>query len=376
MKKSFRNIHLWLALPFGIILFNLFCTGTILVFEDEWLHIFKPGRYYVEDLKDKKIPLKKLIPKICKQLPDSIQIESLTITSDKAENYTFGIKGIKHGEIKVDPYSGKIKDLNTHPEKRFFRTVRRLHRWLLLPHEKNKISWGRLITGISVIAFLFIITSGIIIWIPKNKKNLKTHLKIKWKPGGFRKWYDMHRVLGFYVAIFLLIFCLTGLTWSFQWYKNGVYKILGAEQNIIHKKETQKIKAPLYTNEKNNNLSSDGKYAIWDKVLERITKERKDFSLTQIQNNNVLVAKKGAYNLKIADQYTFNPNNGQIINITLAKSRKDKYSKTKKWIYDIHTGKWAGFTTKLLAFLACIGGIILTFTGYYIYFKKRWVNRN
>ncbi len=375
MKRSFRKIHLLLALPFGIILFNLFCTGTILVFEDEWLHILKPSRYYVEELKDKKISLEKLIPAISNQLPDSIQIESLTISSDKTENYTFGIKGIKHGEIKVDQYSGKIKDLNTHPEDRFFRTVRRLHRWLLLPHEKNKISWGRIITGVSVISFLFIIISGIIIWIPKNKKNLKKHLKIKWKAGGFRRWFDMHRATGIYTAIFLLTFCLTGLTWSFQWYKNGVYKILGAEQNMIYNKETPKSKTTLHTNKGVNNTSTNGKYAIWDKVLKRITKEQKDFSLAQIQNNKVLVAKKGTYNLKIADQYTFNPDNGKIINITLAKARTDKYTKTKKWIYDIHTGKWAGFITKLFAFLACISGVILTITGYYMYIKKIWVQR-
>lgn len=374
MKKFFKKVHLWFALPFGIILINLFGTGALMAFEDEWLRLFSPNQFYVEKVTDNKIPLQILIPEIKKQLPDSIHIESLTVSSASKENYSFGIKGIKHGVIRVDQYSGKIKDINAAPEKRFFRTVRRLHRWLLLPHKKNKISWGRVITGISVFAFLIIIISGIIAWIPKNLKMLKKHLTIKWKVGNFRRWHDYHLVTGIYSAIFLVIFCITGLTWSFNWYKTGFYKLLNAEVQIVKDKKLQNnipsnnvfdttINSASYSN-------SNHIYSIWQNVLNNILNQQNDFSLAEIKDNKVLVAPKGSYNVKIADEYTFNPNTGEITNISLAAERTDKYTIVKKLVYDIHTGKIGGFITKLLMFLACLAGIGLTITGYYMYIKK------
>ena len=41
--------------------------------------------------------------------------------------------------------------------------------------------------------------------------------------------YDSHVALGFYATIFLLIMALTGPTWSFGWYREAAYSLLGAE---------------------------------------------------------------------------------------------------------------------------------------------------
>ena len=46
--------------------------------------------------------------------------------------------------------------------------------------------------------------------------------------GWFHFWYDSHVSLGFYATIFLLIMALTGLTWSFRWYRTGFYALFGA----------------------------------------------------------------------------------------------------------------------------------------------------
>ncbi len=35
MKKFFHKIHLWLAIPFGVLITLVFLTGAMLVFEDD-----------------------------------------------------------------------------------------------------------------------------------------------------------------------------------------------------------------------------------------------------------------------------------------------------------------------------------------------------
>ena len=52
-----------------------------------------------------------------------------------------------------------------------------------------------------------------------------THLGKGWR----RFWYDLHVAGGMYTLIFLLAMALTGLTWSFSWYRTGFYKVFGVE---------------------------------------------------------------------------------------------------------------------------------------------------
>ena len=40
---------------------------------------------------------------------------------------------------------------------------------------------------------------------------------------------DLHVAGGMYALFFLLAMALTGLTWSFGWYRTGFYKVFGVE---------------------------------------------------------------------------------------------------------------------------------------------------
>ena len=51
MKKFFAKIHLWLSIPFGIIIAIVCLTGAILVFEAEILEFCYPSRYFVKEIK-------------------------------------------------------------------------------------------------------------------------------------------------------------------------------------------------------------------------------------------------------------------------------------------------------------------------------------
>lgn len=48
MKKKFRQIHLWLSVPFGIIISILCLSGAALVFENEITEALNHDFYYVE----------------------------------------------------------------------------------------------------------------------------------------------------------------------------------------------------------------------------------------------------------------------------------------------------------------------------------------
>ncbi|MCW3785991.1 PepSY-associated TM helix domain-containing protein [Plebeiibacterium sediminum] len=395
MKYFLRQVHLWLSLPFGLMIILLCATGAILVFQTEWLKLFTPDHYYVEEVLDHTIPLNELIPAVEDQLPDSLTLGAVTISANPKENYTFDLAGLRHASVMVDPYSGKVRDISLPGQGGFFWSVFRLHRWLMMPLKRDEISWGKLIVGISTIMFLIILITGIIIWIPKSIKMLKNRLTVKWNKGSYRRWYDFHLASGIYASIFLIAFCITGLTWSFDWYRDGVFKLMGVEvtSNNPHAQAHQPQKAKTQTSEgtksnpnskRNNQKQHDDtqhtdvdlavdKYAIWDKVVKSLAKEHPDFSLISVNDEMALLAIDGAENTRSADRYLYDPKTGDITNVQYNKDFQTRRSKVFSWIYKIHVGKWAGFFSKFLSFIACIIGIALTVTGYYMYFKKKMI---
>ena len=56
-------------------------------------------------------------------------------------------------------------------------------------------------------------------------------MKIDVRKGWKKFWHDLHVAGGMYALVFLLAMALTGLTWSFSWYRTGFYKLFGAESH-------------------------------------------------------------------------------------------------------------------------------------------------
>ena len=53
--------------------------------------------------------------------------------------------------------------------------MRKLHRWLMdVPPRKGDKTVGKTIVGVTTLVFVAILISGVVIWIPRTKKALKT----------------------------------------------------------------------------------------------------------------------------------------------------------------------------------------------------------
>ena len=186
MKKTFRSLHLWLSLPFGLLITVICFSGAVLVFEKELTEWYRPGFYNTEKVE-----------------PAS--------PSAKVET--------------ASPPAGKLKKKHHRERLPFFRTMFRLHRWLLdAKNPDGGIFWGKLVVGTSTLMFVFVLVSGIFIWLPRTWRGLKNGLKIPVRKGWRRFCYGLHVAGGMYALIFLLIMALTGLTWSFSWYRTGFYE--------------------------------------------------------------------------------------------------------------------------------------------------------
>ena len=217
---------MWVSVPFGIVITITCFTGALLMFEDEITALCRDDVTSVTPAGE-PLPLDKLAERVEAELPSDVDVKEIVVSDSRDEAYKVNLTKPKRSAVYVNQYTGEI----TGKDERlpFFQTVFRLHRWLMDSKPGDgEVFWGKMIVGTSTLAFVVILISGLVIWWPRNRKMLKNRLHIVVKKGKNRFWHDLHVAGGFYAMLLLLVMALTGLTWSFEWYRNGVYDMLGA----------------------------------------------------------------------------------------------------------------------------------------------------
>lgn len=374
MRKLFVKIHLWLSLPFGIIIAIVCLTGAILVFETELLELCYPSHYFVKEVKGEPLPPAALIEAGREQLPDSLRISGIRIPSDRERTWQLMLPGKKAAAF-IDPYTAEITGIDN--GQGFFMQTMRLHRWLLDTYKRDgSFSWGKTLVGYSTLVFVFILISGLAIWFTRNKKVLKNRLKIKAGKGWFRFFHDLHVAGGFYSTLLLLALALTGLTWSFDWYRDAFYAVFGVEAPPPGLQKLAPVETfPVKRGEAGNVIPQEGKqrkrtdYTQWATVLADLQQRYPEYNAITLQNGSATVSTARYGNTRASDRYTFDPATGQITDVQLYQGLPPS-GNIRGWIYSVHAGTWGGTVTKILSCLVSFLGVVFVITGYYFWFRK------
>lgn len=396
MKKIFRKIHLWLSVPFGLIITLVCFSGAMLVFENEANEWFRRDLYYVETVKGSPLPMDKLLEKVATTLPDSVAVTGVSISSDPGRAYQVSLSKPRRASLYVDQYTGEVKGKSERSG--FFMFMFRMHRWLLdsMNPGNEGIFWGKMIVGVSTLLLVFVLISGIVIWWPRTRKALKNSLKITATKGWRRFWYDLHVAGGMYALIFLLAMALTGLTWSFPWYRTAFYKVFGVEvqqraaQGHEQKSDAQKRNTKLAAhrekkregnevrkgersrrpeNNHSDMYSVTSPFVYWQEIYDKLRRQNPEYKQISISSGTASVSFNRFGNQRASDRYSFNTDNGEFTETSLYQ-HQDKSGKIRGWIYSVHVDNWGGMFTRILTFIAALLGSALPLTGYYLWIKR------
>ncbi|MBO5732570.1 MAG: PepSY domain-containing protein [Alistipes sp.] len=370
MKKIFKQLHLWLSIPIGMVVSVTCFTGAVLIFEPEISERAHRDYLYVAEVGAEALPIDELLARVEPTLAEGQEIRGITIFDDAERSYKVNLSQPKHGATYVDQYSGEVLG---QPERLgFFRTMFRLHRWLMDSNPGDgSIFWGKMIVGISTLLMVIIILTGVVIWLPKHLKSLGARLKIKVRSGRHRLLYDLHVAGGFYATALLLVMALTGLTWSFSWYRDGLYSVLGIEQT----KSSKPTNSPTDSKARRDSRTTDTTpYAYWQEAYEQIASANTEAEQITISKGAATVKSGGWGNQRAADRYTFDNATGEIVGVELY-SDSTKANKARGWIYSLHVGNFGGMVTRIMWFLAAMLGATLPLTGYYLWIRRMVVKR-
>ena len=385
MKKALRKIHLWLSVPTGIIITLVCFSGAMLVFEKEITEAIKPELYFVKEAKGEPIPMQQLMEKVEETLPDSVSISGVTVFADSTRTYQVSLSKPRRASIYVNQYTGEVTGRSERLP--FFNTMFHLHRWLL----GSSSGVGKLLTGICTLVLVFILITGILMWLTNRNKPLKASLAIHVTKGWGRFWHDLHVAGGIYTTIFLLAMALTGLTWSFSWYRTGFYACFGVESSEkggahgeggnSHGEGRGSRGEGRYSHGdgRNNHEGKRGEgrgfhrrspYRHWDDVLNEVALKNPGYQQITLKPEVAEVVSEGRLSMRAADKYSYDRRSGEITDVQLYSAGK-KDTKVRSGVYMVHTGSWGGIITRILNFLAAFIGATLPLTGYWLWFRRK-----
>ena len=341
-KKVFRKIHLWLSVPTGIFIALICFSGAMMVFEKEITELCRHDLYFVQEVKGSTLPEQRLVEIVTATLPDSVTVTGVKTFPEADRAWQVSLSKPRRASVFIDQYTGEIK--GRYERLPFFDTMFHLHRWLLDPSK----SIGKWIVGVCTLLLVIILVTGLLMWLTNRKKPLTQSLKISCNKGWHRFWHDLHVAGGIYATIFLLAMALTGLTWSFSWYRTGFYAMLGVDASAggHGRPATEQVAAPRHQHHEAPDTT------------EAIDGNRPHRHDQADGNRPEGVGRHGSHSEAKAAEAT--PKTGS----------NDRAASVRSTIYKIHTGGWGGIIAKIITFLAALLGATLPITGYYLWIRR------
>lgn len=372
MKSNYRKpilqLHKVLGLMTGIIVLIEAITGCLWVFKDEIESLYEP-QFLIEKTENSVIALSEA-RKVGQSIFPNQSIHGMLFPKqvEPIEVIFYDAEPEFYQSVFLHPYTGKVLQIKDHFSG-FFAFILEGHVRLWLPK-----SFGEQVVGIGILIFIFIIISGILLWLPKKRKLLKQRLKLQWKPkmSWRRKNFDLHTVIGFYIAIFALLFAISGSIMAYSWFRYSVYKVAGGEKSvefvIPSSPSIQLANETAYENKIDelipvlkNQLPDATAYEV------HLPPDEKQSIYVEVFNG------KGVYynsDYKFYDQNTL-----EELSTDSAYGTYKEAGFSEKLIrmnYDTHVGAIGGFVGKLIAFLASLVVASLPVTGFLLWYGKTY----
>lgn len=350
-KNTIRNIHLWLGLATGLVVFIISITGALYIFEEEIRDFTQKDFRYVRLQEKPFIGLDKVISGFEKLSPkDELRLIRI---EDALPNATVELTSKKGKVYYFNPYDATLVKKGGED---WLQVVEHLHTSLLLGKT------GKFIIEWSVVIFVLMLITGLILWFPGQMRLLKQSLTIKRKASFKRLNYDLHNVLGFYASFVLLITAFSGLYFAFKEVKNAASFFTGSKlgqgKAIVSAKSTHIDPLPL----RYNKIYTEAKIKYPGAIST-------SFSLRG----------KGELRLRMIYPYRwarkqntffYEAATGSMIRAKLYKDYNgaDLIEATN---YDLHTGRLFGLPNKILSLVSALVAASLPVTGFMIWWQKR-----
>jgi len=360
-RKVLFQLHWIFGITVGIVLAIVGATGALLSFEQQIVASLARDSRQVEANGRTPLAPAELLTRIAANEPDK-RIAGLNIAREPGA--TVRVTFAPREQRYVDPYTGSLLPAASGGAEAFFRNVRQLHRWLMLG-ELGDRDIGRQIVGASTLLLIFMALTGLYLRWPRGRaaRRLRTWFVPDFRLKGRAFLWNLHSVIGTWVLPVYLVIALTGLQWSYEWYRDGLYSIAGVERPAGGeggpREARGKADIPNFT-----------------RAWETFSREVPGFTAVNV---NLAAAPDRPLEFRYLDA---KPSHERAFN-TLAIDKEGQVSKSERYqdkklaarlvssIFPLHSGSYFGLVGVIIFLIASLMMPLFTVTGWLMYLRRR-----
>ena len=369
IRKAIFWLHLGCGIAAGIVVLMMSVTGVILTYERQIL-AWEDQVYFADGEGQSKLPLETLI---AQNSNEDFTPQSVIIASDP--DAAVVLRQGRSGEVIVNPYSGQVYEPHSDAIDSFFSTVTAWHRWFNVTGEGR--ANARAVTGIANLMFLFLIVSGIYLWLPAIYRWSAMRMRLWFHPNaraGQARDFNWHHVFGFWSAIPLAVVVATATVFNYSWANNLVYRLAGEEPPQRGASSAQEVVVDVPENAQ--------MLALMDAA------QRARAYSAQWNTMTISVPEVGASTVDIAidegnggqpqrrHSLSLNAYTGEEVS-WVPFSQQSPGRQARSWVRFLHTGEALGLIGQTIAGVVSFTSILMVWTGFALSWRRfvRWLGR-
>jgi sulfite reductase (NADPH) flavoprotein alpha-component len=374
VKNFWFQTHWLIGITAGVVLAVVGVTGGLLSFEDDLLRWMNRGVMTVTPTGE-ALALPALVERLQAAQPNK-RLLSVTVSAEAHESVRAGFVPAAPrsgaGEARAgsppprprteffyfDPYTGA--SLGQPRGQEFFRTVTQLHRYLVAGDV------GKQIVGASTVGLLILTLSGLYLRWPRRIGNWRAWLAVNFSHKGRSFLWHLHAAVGTWVLVFYLLAGFTGLYWSYDWYRNGLFALSGAPRPT---RDAPPLDAPA--------RGPADLARVWSSFQGASGGYREvTFTLPQKPEQALDVRYLGAdpAHDRAFSRLALHPTSGEVL-------RHDRYddralgARLMSSMLSLHSGSYFGVIGTILVMLASLFMPLFAITGWMMYLERRGKKR-
>jgi uncharacterized iron-regulated membrane protein len=355
-------LHLAAGVIAGTVIFFLAVTGSCLAYQRQTIAWADRSQHVVANGRQRQ-SLSALLESAQKYAHAPATAIALHSDPTAPVEVTFGREPAR--VLLLDPYTAAVLGESAPRTRSFFAKVTALHRWFGMQGANR--TTARTIKGAFTLAMLFLVCSGVILWIPRKwtRQHVSKSLFFRNNLRGRARDWNWHNVIGIWLAVPLLIISLTGVIMAYPWANDLIYRLTGSpippRQSENVGRETRTESAPHRGHHNNvtatvqdiGNVLEVANQQVpgWQTITLRFTTDAK-VTVLQVDRGD-----GGRPDLRT--QITLDGSSPHIESFFSYSSGR----RLRMWARFTHTGEAGGIAGETIALIASLGAATLMITG-------------
>jgi uncharacterized iron-regulated membrane protein len=227
VRSTIFWIHLVCGVATGLVVVLMSATGVVLTYERQIVAWAERAAFPPPAPGIARLTLEELVEAAKLRRPE---FAPTTIMLRNEPDAPVVLGAGRSGSLYVDPYSGTVQDPGAAGLRTFFSAVTGWHRWFNATGESR--ATAKAVTGASNLAFLFLVLSGMYLWLPRIWKWAAFKTRLMFNPYATTakaRDFNWHHVFGIWSAIPLAVVVATATVFSYPWANDLVYRVVGED---------------------------------------------------------------------------------------------------------------------------------------------------